>query len=80
MANKKRDIEISPHEDGGWQVIRQGGERASSRHARKVDADKVARGMARRDEVELVIKGKDGRIQDKDSFGNDPCPPRDKKH
>ncbi len=77
---KKRDIEISPHEDGGWQVKRQGAKRASSKHDRKSDADSAARPMARRDKVELVIKGKDGRIQDKDSFGNDPHPPKDKKH
>jgi hypothetical protein len=28
----------------------------------------------------LVIHGKDGKIQDKDSFGNDPNPPKDTKH
>jgi hypothetical protein len=30
--------------------------------------------------VELVTHGKDGRIQDSDSYGNDPVPPRDRKH
>ena len=41
------------------------------------EADKVARAMAQKDNVELVIHNKDGGISDKDSFGNDPCPPKD---
>jgi len=34
----------------------------------------------RRERVEVVEHGKDGRIQDSDSYGRDPFPPRDKKH
>jgi hypothetical protein len=30
--------------------------------------------------VELVIHKKDGTIADSDSYGNDPNPPKDKKH
>ncbi len=30
--------------------------------------------------VEEVIHGRDGKIQNKNSFGNDPCPPKDRKH
>jgi len=40
----------------------------------------TARGTARRDRVEVVEHGRDGRIQDGDSYGRDPFPPRDKKH
>lgn len=35
-----------------------------------------ARKIARNQESELVIHGKDGRIREKDSYGNDPFPPR----
>ncbi|MBO7345732.1 MAG: DUF2188 domain-containing protein, partial [Clostridia bacterium] len=28
---------------------------------------------------EMVIHGKDGKIQYSNSYGNDPCPPKDKK-
>ena len=31
-------------------------------------------------EVEHVIHNKDGKISDKDSYGNDPFPPKDKKN
>lgn len=35
--------------------------------------------LAKRDRSELIIHGLNGKIRDKDSYGNDPCPPRDKK-
>jgi hypothetical protein len=35
---------------------------------------------ARRERVEVVEHGKHGRIQDSDSNGRDPFPPRDRKH
>ena len=36
--------------------------------------------FARRDGAELIPHLKNGRIQNPDSFGHDPCPPRDMKH
>ena len=75
----KKDIHVVPREDG-WAVRREGAQRDSSRHDRKSEAMDAARGTARRERVEVVEHGKDGRIQDSDSYGNDPNPPRDKKH
>ena len=75
----KKDIHVVPREDG-WAVRREGAQRDSSHHARKSDAMESARDTARRERVEVVEHGKNGRIQDSDSYGNDPNPPRDKKH
>lgn len=75
---KKKDIHVVPHEDG-WAVKREGGERASSVHERKEDAMSQARDQGRRDQVEVVEHGRDGKIQNSNSYGNDPFPPRDKK-
>jgi len=36
--------------------------------------------LAKELEVEHVIHNKDGKISDKDSYGNDPFPPKDKKN
>lgn len=36
--------------------------------------------VAKKNRSEVVIHGRDGKIRDKDSYGNDPMPPRDKKH
>ena len=38
-----------------------------------------ARDLAKKQEAELVIHNKGGKISEKDSYGNDPCPPKDKK-
>lgn len=36
--------------------------------------------LARANRSEVVIQGRDGKFRDSDSYGNDPYPPRDKKH
>jgi hypothetical protein len=76
----KPNVHITPDGDGGWQSIRAGADRAGSLHDTQAEAIEAGRETAQREEVELVIHGRDGRIRDKDSFGNDPCPPRDRKH
>ncbi len=70
---------VVPNPDGGWDVKRGGGERASAHTDTKAEAVNRARGISRNQGTELVIHGKDGVIQRSDSHGNDPCPPRDKR-
>ena len=79
MANKGKNQHVVPLR-GDWGVRGEGNEKLTSIHDTKAQALESAREIARNQHSELVIHGKDGRIQDKDSFGNDPCPPRDKKH
>lgn len=74
----KKDIHVVPHPEG-WAVQREGGERATSVHGRKEDAMLEARDLGRRDKVEVVEHGKDGKIQGSNSYGNDPNPPKDTK-
>ena len=75
----KKNIHIVPNGDR-WAIKKEGSNDPLSTHKTKALADQQARPQAKKDKVELVIHGRDGRIQDKDSFGNDPCPPKDKKH
>lgn len=75
----KRDIHVVPR-NGGWAVRREGAERDSSHHDRKSDAMDAARDTARLERIEVVNHGRDGRIRDSDSYGNDPHPPHDRKH
>jgi hypothetical protein len=72
-----RAIHVVPHPDG-WAVKKAGSERASSVHRTQAEALDAARSQARRERVELVIHGRDGRIRDSDSYGNDPNPPKDR--
>jgi hypothetical protein len=64
----------------GWAVKEEGNTRFTIITEVKKDAVEVAREIARNNHSELVIHGKDGRIQDKDSYGNYPLPPKDNKH
>lgn len=74
-----KNIHIVPS-GNRWAVKIEGVKQPLSTHRTKSLADQNARPEARRQQGELVIHGRDGRIQDKDSFGNDPFPPRDTKH
>lgn len=76
----KKDLHVTHRADGDWAVIREGADRASSLHQTQAAALKVARPVAKQDRVELVTHGKDNRIIDSDSYGNDPHPPIDKKN
>jgi hypothetical protein len=50
-----------------------------SRHRLKAEAVAAGREIARRLEVEHTIHNTDGQISEKNSYGNDPFPPRDGK-
>jgi len=76
---KKSDVHVVPRERG-WAVRREGTQRDSSHHDTKSEALNAGRETARRDRVELVTHGKNGRIQDSDSYGGDPHPPIDRKY
>jgi hypothetical protein len=73
------NVHVVPQGDD-WAVKREGAEKASSLHPTQGDAIERGRGTAIREGVELVIHRPNGQIRDSDSFGGDPCPPRDAKH
>ena len=75
----KKPVIISPRGDG-WAVTRPHAKRDSSHHDTQREAIDAGRETARREKTELIIKGQDGRIRDKDTFGPDPNPPKDTKH
>lgn len=67
---------VTPHPDGGWQVKGEGNSKATIITDTKQEAIDAAREIAKNQGTELIIHGKDGKIQSKDSHGNDPFPPR----
>jgi len=75
----KQNVHVTLHKDG-WAVMRDGAQRASSIHDTQADAARAGRVIAKAEHSELRIHGRDGRIRDSDSFGNDPNPPKDRKH
>lgn len=75
----KKDIHVVPHKDG-WATQKEGAGRAGVVVDTQKAAIERARDQAKRENVEVVIHRKDGTIRDSDSYGNDPNPPKDKKH
>lgn len=75
----KRNQHVVPL-GNGWAVKGEGSKKFSVITETQKDAITVAKGIAKNNKSELVIHGKDGRIRDKDSYGKDPNPPKDRKH
>lgn len=73
---KNKGVHITPRDDGRWNVIRDNATRASSVHDTQAGAANAGRETARRENTELYIHGRDGQIRDRDSYGNDPHPPK----
>jgi hypothetical protein len=63
-----------------WSVKEEGRKAPLSSHKNQELARQHAVPVAKANRSELVIHGRNGKIRDKDSYGNDPHPPKDKKH
>ncbi len=77
--SKRPTRHVVPNPDGGWDSKKGGAERASKHFETKKDAETYSREQSQKEKSELLIHGKDGKIQRSDSHGNDPNPPKDKK-
>lgn len=64
----------------GWGVRGEKSDRLTVKTETKAEAVKIATSIAKNQKSELTILGNNGKIQNKNSYGNDACPPRDKKH
>ena len=71
----KRNQHIVRHSDG-WAVRGAGSQRATSIHSTQREAIDAGRRIAKTQKTELFVHGRDGRIRERDSFGNDPFPPK----
>lgn len=75
----KKDIHVVPHKNG-WATKKEHAQRAGVVTETQREAIDRAREQAKREHVEVVIHGTNGKIRDSDSYGNDPNPPKDKKY
>jgi len=78
MAKGKNQY-VVPTKDG-WGVRSEGSSKLTVKTATKAEALKKGTSIASYQQSELTILKKDGKIQNKNSFGNDPNPPKDKIH
>ena len=66
---------VVPHKDG-FAVKGAGNSKYTKVTSTQKEAIDVARTIAKNQESELIIHRPNGQIRDKDSYGNDPHPPR----
>ena len=71
MSGKNQHVVPADH---GWGVRGEGNGRLTSRHATQAGAERAAREIALNQRSEVVIHRQDGRIRDRNSYGNDPFP------
>lgn len=67
---------VTPHPDGGWQVKAAGASRATVRTDTQAQAIDYGRQVAIKQSSELFIHNTKGQIRDRNSYRNDPFPPR----
>ena len=75
----KKNVHVVPS-GNGWAVKTEGTAKPLSNHRTQQAASDAGRKVAQQRQGELVIHRPNGQIRDKDSFGNDSCPPKDTKH
>ncbi|MCT4624030.1 MAG: DUF2188 domain-containing protein [Schleiferiaceae bacterium] len=71
----KKNQHVVPHENG-WAVRGAGNEKASSVHATQAAAIEAAKATAQRQQSEMLVHGRNGQIRERNSYGNDPYPPK----
>lgn len=72
-----KQVWVSPRSNG-WAVKSSGSSRASKIYGTKSEAIKAGRQQAINSHAELVSQKRNGQINLKNSYGNDPMPPKDK--
>lgn len=79
MIVPRKEHHVVSNPNGGWDIKRDNAIRSSGHFDTKQEAVNNGRQISRNQGTEFVIHGKDGAIQNSDSHGNDPCPPKDRK-
>jgi hypothetical protein len=73
MARKNQHV--VPH-GKDWAVKGEGNSRATAVHKTQAEAIKVATKIAKSERSEVLIHNQKGQIRERNTFGNDPFPPK----
>ena len=76
----KKPVIVGPSGDGRWTVKGGGSPKPISTHQKQSTAIDKAEKIAKQEKTELIIRGRDGTIRSKDSYGKDANPPKDREH
>ncbi|MDY3957417.1 MAG: DUF2188 domain-containing protein [Allisonella histaminiformans] len=75
----KKSQHVVPH-NNAWAVRKSGSSKVTKTFKTQTGAIKFAKSIAKNQKTELLIHNRQGKIRSKDSYGNDPCPPKDTEH
>ena len=76
ISAKNNQVRVSPKSDWWRKVHKSWSQRDSAHTQTKSEAINTARTIARNQKGEIIIQNKDGRISNRNSYWNDPFPPR----
>lgn len=76
--SKGKNQHVVSHPDG-WAVKGEGNQKATRVFDTQAEAIGLAESIARNQQSDTKIHGRDGKIRAGNSYGNDPFPPKDKK-
>jgi hypothetical protein len=71
----KKNQHIVPHK-GKWGIKGEGNDRLTKIVDTQKEAITIAKQIAKNQQSELIIHRPNGQIRDKESYGNDPYPPK----
>ena len=72
----RKNQHVTHRPDGNWQVKGAGNKKATFITSTQKEAIKIATTIAKNQKSELVIHSVNGQIRAKNSYGNDPFPPK----
>ncbi|QYU58174.1 DUF2188 domain-containing protein [Weissella confusa] len=72
MANQH----VTPDGQGGWKVQGAGNSRATQHFNTQAEAITRGRQIAQNQQSELFVHGRNGQIRERNTYGNDPYPPK----
>jgi len=78
MSKKGKNQHVVPHEKG-WAVKGERNQKATKVTITQDQAINRATEIAKNQHSDTKIHGRNGQIRAGNSYGNDPCPPKDKK-
>lgn len=59
-----------------WSVKKEGGKQPESNHRTQANAQQAAKKIAKQQGGDVITQNREGRIRQRDSYGNDPFPPK----
>ncbi|MEN9920495.1 MAG: hypothetical protein RL538_388 [Candidatus Parcubacteria bacterium] len=70
-----KNIHVTKHEEG-WQAKEAGSKNPMATFSKQSDAINFGTSFAKLNGTELFVHGRNGQIRERNSFGNDPFPPK----